>query len=700
MQTAARDIQAVTELHTGVDFENASLLVNQDGSAADLRKCIELTRKVATPRQGCCARYGTQLWERRVQGREVLAVIRPALDPSFQTDQHPAAQRGRSIPPKATRDQKLLIVGFASKLPRGEIGVVGHESLIEPRSDALLAGIRKGQGKVLQHKWPKDGGGSNQVRASRGHQQSRTVGMQHTGDRIERFSPTLRKYCSFMKAGDGGLNHRPVGVHLQYLVVGPMQDKNTRIAIFLGIGWLYACIHLDRQILAILAESVKSDLHLQDRQLGVLTGSAFSIVYALLGLYFGGLADRSDRLMLVRAGAWIWSLSCLVAAFAPGYSILIASRAGVAVGEAVATAAAVAAIADLAGERYRALAASFFLTSAFVGAGVAAIAGGAIVDRFRSSPSIAGWRAALVAAGLPGIAGALYLRALGKGATVAPPLGERAQPSTALARSHLGVALPLMLVSLSAVVLQMRAPAIWSVPLCLLTALGIACWWVSRLRRDDLPAYLATLGQKPFRYLIAAFAAVMFADYAAAFWLIPYAQRQFGLSAGTAGAQLGGLMIGGGILGCLLAGYAADYWRSFRVSGRVWTALLVVMAEGAAILWSLEVNQYHDFLTAFGTFCIASGGWAGLAAAIAFDLVPSAYRGTGTASYFLFTTLLGPGLGPFAVGLCSDMFDSARTALAASCAVFPLAAVALIQLGVVLERGHSQTGVAGAEPRS
>ena len=168
--------------------------------------------------------------------------------------------------------------------------------------------------------------------------------------------------------------------------------KSTRIGIFLGVCWLYACIHLDRQILGILAESVKSDLHLRDRQLGALTGSAFSIVYALLGLYFGNMADRSDRLRLVRVGAYVWSLSCIGAAFASDYSSLVASRAGVAVGEAIATAAAVSVIAELAGERYRARLASLFLTSAFIGAGAAALVGAgtwwALAPRHRTDSAV------------------------------------------------------------------------------------------------------------------------------------------------------------------------------------------------------------------------------------------------------------------------------------------------------------------------
>jgi MFS family permease len=455
--------------------------------------------------------------------------------------------------------------------------------------------------------------------------------------------------------------------------------KSTKIGIFLAICWLYACIHLDRQILGVLAESVKSDLHLKDQQLGVLTGSAFSIVYALLGLYFGALADRSDRLVLVRTGAWVWSLSCIAAAFARGYPMLVASRAGVAVGEAIASAAAVSLIAELAGEKYRARAASLFLTSAFFGAGMAAIMGGAIIGLFRNVDHIAGWRAALVAVGLPGIAGAIYLllfqrREVGRVAGDHPPHNAR-------------IVTVLILAALGAVVVQMLARPVIGVPVCVLTTLVIAAWWIRRLRGADRPAYFATWGQMPFRCLVLAFAAVTFVDYAAAFWLIPYTQRRFGLGAETVGPQLGGLMIVGGICGCMMGGWLADRWRMLHTSGRVWVAFIAVLLEGAAILIALGQSDYRSFLIAFGAFCLASGGWTGVAAAIAFDVVPREHRGTGTSIYFLLTTTFGPGLGPFLVGLGSDELGSVSAALAWSCLLMLVAAAALLQLGGLLNTG-------------
>lgn len=463
--------------------------------------------------------------------------------------------------------------------------------------------------------------------------------------------------------------------------------NSTKIGIFLAICWLYACIHLDRQILGVLAESVKSDLHLKDQQLGVLTGSAFSIVYALLGLYFGALADRSDRLILVRTGAWVWSLSCIGAAFARGYPMLVASRAGVAVGEAIASAAAVSLIAELAGEKYRARAASLFLTSAFLGAGMASVMGGAIIGLFRNVDRIVGWRAALVAVGLPGIAGAIYLQLFQR--------REAGRPVVDQPRHDPRIAMVLILAALGAVAVQMRFRPVFGVPVCVLTTVVIAAWWTHRLRRGDRPAYFATWGQKPFRYLVFAFAAVTFVDYAAAFWLIPYTQRRFGLGADTVGPQLGGLMIAGGICGCMMGGWLADRWRMLHASGRVWAALIAVLGEGAAILFALGQSDYHGFIVAFAAFCLSSGGWTGVAAAIAFDVVPPEHRGTGTSIYFLLTTTLGPGLGPFLVGLGSDELGSVSAALAWSCVLVLVAVAALLQLGASLSARAAMSSLTG-----
>jgi MFS family permease len=333
---------------------------------------------------------------------------------------------------------------------------------------------------------------------------------------------------------------------------------------------------------------------------------------------------------------------------------------------------------ELAGDRYRARASSVFFACAFLGAGLAAISGGAVVNYFRDSVGIVGWRAALVMAGLPGIAGAIYLSCY------------RWKDLTRRESTRIGgsvaVSVALVAASLLAVFVQMRCPPNQGVPVAVLLASGAAAYWAYRLRRDDVASFHATLGQASFRWLLLAFAAVLFLDVAASFWLIPFAQRRFGVSAAVAGANLGGLIIAGGIAGSVIGGWIADRWRLHTAAGRVWTALIAVLAEAAAILLAIMQSDYRIFVLAFSGFCLASGGWTGVAAAIGMDIVPGAHRGTAVAAYFLVTTVLGASLGAWAAGAFGDAFGSMSGALSACCAVVLFAVAAFVRLGYAVSR--------------
>ncbi|MDE2348714.1 MAG: MFS transporter, partial [Gammaproteobacteria bacterium] len=179
------------------------------------------------------------------------------------------------------------------------------------------------------------------------------------------------------------------------------------------LRWLlyaaYASMHMNRQIVAILAGPLRTDLGLGDSQLGTLTGSAFAIVFAVLGLHFGGVADRRDRLIMVRCGAILWSGAAAAAAFASGFTALLLARATVAVGEAVATAAAISLMAELSPRRHLGRTSGAFFASAYAGAGLAAIVGGVLLSWKPPLAGIAGWRSAMLAAATPGLLIALLL---------------------------------------------------------------------------------------------------------------------------------------------------------------------------------------------------------------------------------------------------------------------------------------------------
>ncbi len=56
---------------------------------------------------------------------------------------------------------------------------------------------------------------------------------------------------------------------------------------------VYVFNFVDRQILAILATHIKSDLNITDAQLGFLYGTAFAVFYSVFGIPLGLLATSA-----------------------------------------------------------------------------------------------------------------------------------------------------------------------------------------------------------------------------------------------------------------------------------------------------------------------------------------------------------------------------------------------------------------------
>src|SRR5258708_24170050 len=80
-------------------------------------------------------------------------------------------------------------------------------------------------------------------------------------------------------------------------------------------------------------EKIKKEWSLTDSQLGLL-GTAFILLYAVIGLPLGHLADVWRRKWLLAIGVALWSLFTFASGFAWGFWSLFVFRLGVGVGEA------------------------------------------------------------------------------------------------------------------------------------------------------------------------------------------------------------------------------------------------------------------------------------------------------------------------------------------------------------------------------
>lgn len=166
---------------------------------------------------------------------------------------------------------------------------------------------------------------------------------------------------------------------------------------------IYVVNHIDRQVMYILAESVKLDLELSDGQLGFLMGGGFAIFYAFAGIPIARLADRGHRSNLISVALLIWSAMTVASGMANNFVQLLAARVGVGVGEAGCTPPAHSILSDTYPSERRGLALSVYGLGVPFGILFGFTAGGYLSDEL-------GWRIAFLVVGIPGVVLALLAK--------------------------------------------------------------------------------------------------------------------------------------------------------------------------------------------------------------------------------------------------------------------------------------------------
>ena len=142
----------------------------------------------------------------------------------------------------------------------------------------------------------------------------------------------------------------------------------------------YVLSFVDRQIIALLVEPIRADLQISDTQFSLLTGFAFALFYAIMGLPIARWADSGPRPLIISAGIVIWSFATAVCGMANTFVQLFLARMGVGVGEAALSPTAYSIITDSFPKSRLGLALGVYSLGAFLGSGLAFMVGGAVID--------------------------------------------------------------------------------------------------------------------------------------------------------------------------------------------------------------------------------------------------------------------------------------------------------------------------------
>ena len=483
---------------------------------------------------------------------------------------------------------------------------------------------------------------------------------------------------------------------------------------------VYMLNFIDRQILSILAEDIKADLGLEDAQIGFLYGTAFAVFYALFGIPLGRLADSWYRGRLMAIGLALWSSMTALSGFANSFGMLAVARIGVGIGEASASPAAYSMISDYFPKERRATALSIYSSGLYLGGGLSLPIGGFVLSRWNMAYPVAaeaplglaGWQAAFLAVGIPGLLLALWvlsLREPQRGASDGLPqpivrpnawaafgreLAAILPPLTLFSVARIPGALRVNLIVLAAVIAAALAlialtgdPAQWS-------AYGLGVYavfsWVQSLKHRDPPTYRLIWGSPVVVTLAIAFGSISFVVYAVSFWTPPYVMRTFYpdptgpglLIAGMTGAEEIATIIGWGAAlsaaaGVILGGIASDIWRRSDPRGRIFVNMLSVILPIPLIAIMFTTENLSLFYWLFPFAHLLGAAWVGAAVATLQDLVLPRMRATAGATYILGTTMVGLALGPYYAGKMADVAQDLSAGIFSLYIVPPFTLVAL-----------------------
>ncbi len=347
----------------------------------------------------------------------------------------------------------------------------------------------------------------------------------------------------------------------------------------------------DRNAPGALVEPMRREFGLSDTQIGLL-GSAFVWVYALAGIPLGRIADVWSRKRLLAFGVIVWTALTAMAAFAGSYSVLLFSRLGVGVGEAICAPAGTSWLGDLFPVNRRARVLAIFMLGVPVGGAMSYFFSGPIAQAW-------GWRMAMVVAALPAI-------------LLVPALLTLHEPARGASEAH---------------VVPLQKTSTWSV-------LRIpTLWWI-----------------------IASGIFLNFNMYAIGTFMPAFLSRVHGLSLARSGLATGCTYLIGGVCGGLIAGAVGDRIVQTRANGRMLiAAAIALLAVPFAYLGVVQrpgaVLITLVFLTlAYGAY----NTYYGLVYSSIQDIVPANQRGITMAIYFMAMYLCGASFGPLLTGNISD----------------------------------------------
>ena len=389
----------------------------------------------------------------------------------------------------------------------------------------------------------------------------------------------------------------------------------------------YMVSFMDRQILVLLIDPIKSDLQISDTQVSLLTGLAFAIVYALASIPMGRVADLWVRKYVIIFGVTVWSLLTILGGCARNFSQLFITRMGVGFGEAALTPTAYAMVPDLFPPNKIARALSIFALGGLIGMGMAALFGGVIIGLVDNIESI-----------------------------TLPLIGEVRSWQVVL---FVAGGLSLLMV----------------IPLSLIP---------EPKRHIDAASIAANKGNLPFRavlhylwqhkrfygFFLAGTTIYSLFGYGNAAWIPSYFIRVHGWEASSTGITLGSLYLAPAIIGALGSGWLSDYFYSKGYkTAPLFIMFIALPLLAPFILLFIYMPLMEAKIVALVLFFLIETMMLVLFPCVLQMSTPNRIRAQVSAISLTIGNLVGIGFGPMTIALVTDYIFQDELAVGHSIAI-------------------------------
>lgn len=377
----------------------------------------------------------------------------------------------------------------------------------------------------------------------------------------------------------------------------------TYVLIILFIVYIFNFI--DRQILTILVQPIKEEFGVSDSAIGFLTGTAFALFYATLGIPIARLADRYTRRSIVALALTIWSGMTALSGTATSFLQMAIFRIGVAVGEAGASPPIHSIIADYFKPHKRATALAIYSMGIPVGGTIGIMLGGWISEAYS-------WRTAFFLVGIPGLIMAIIVRL-----TIREP---RRGESEEVAGKPIKVTQP------------EPTPLAKIMPI---------------LKR-----------QRSFKHMALGSAMHAFVGYGLAAFNPAFIERVFDVSRADIGVQLG--LVAGitGAAGVMTGGWLTDKLAVYDRRWYMWTPGISMLISVPFYIAAYLADSFWLFLMLYALPSFMGSLYAGPVFATTQSLVPLGMRAMAAAILLFVINIIGLGLGPQVIGVISDVINN------------------------------------------